>query len=217
MADTQASKAAKEWFTWAIPHIEYLQQKEKYYIEKVHEYLCDDLYSAFPELKPMLGPVTNIRGIGALILSVIPGLITLAVESVSSWIKCKQQKRINEAVSTMRVESQVNRNKLKQYPNYFLMYGKNNVNTLQNVIDTVNGMHRQQTDLEKQASGRAFKDTDKLVESMKFGFDLQFYMKVSDDEHVKQLQVLEHSSKEVIRGITVLSQGRFLQEFFSDS
>ena len=88
---------------------------------------------------------------------------------------------------------------------------------LQNVIDTVNGMHRRLTELEKQASGRAFGDTDSLVESMKFGFDLQMYMKVSDDEHVKQLQVLEHSSKEVIRGITVLSQGRLPQEFFSDS
>ena len=52
---------------------------------------------------------------------------------------------------------------------------------------------------------------------MKFGFDLQFYMKVSDDEHVKQLQVLERSSKEVIWGITVHSQGRLPQEFFSDS
>ena len=52
---------------------------------------------------------------------------------------------------------------------------------------------------------------------MKFGFDLQMYMKVSDDEHVKQLQVLECSSKDVIRGITWLSQGRLPQEFFSDS
>ena len=69
----------------------------------------------------------------------------------------------------------------------------------------------------KQASGRAFGDTETLVESMKFGFDLQMYMKVSDDEHVKQLQLLEHSSKDVIRGITVLSQGRLPQEFFSDS
>ena len=72
-------------------------------------------------------------------------------------------------------------------------------------------------ELEKQASGRAFGDTGRLVESMKFGFDLQFYMKLSDDEHVKQLQVLECTSKEVIRGITVLSQGRLPQEFFSDS
>ena len=117
----------------------------------------------------------------------------------------------------MRAESQVDRNKLRQYSNVFMMYGKYNVDTLQNVIDTVNAMHRRQTELEKQASGRAFGDTDRLVESMKFGWDLQFYLKVSDDEHVKQLQVLEHASKEVIRGITVLSQGRLPQEFFSDS
>ena len=93
------------------------------------------------------------------------------------------------------------------------MYGKYNVDTLQNVIDTVNAMLRRQTELENQASGRAFGDTDTLVESMKFGLNLHMYMKVSDDEHVKQLQVLEHSSKEVIRGITVLSQGRLPQEF----
>ena len=217
MADTQASKAAKEWCAQAIPYMEYLQQQEKYYIDKVHELLCDDLYSALPELKLTSGPLRKRRGIGTLILLAIPGLITLAVESVSSWIKGKQQKRVDEAVSAMRAESQVDRNKLRQYSNDFLMYGKYNVNMLQNVIDTVNAMHRRQTELEKQASGRAFGDTDTLVESMKFGFNLQMYMKVSDDEHVKQLQVLEHSSKEVIRGITVLSQGRLPQEFFSDS
>ena len=70
----------------------------------------------------------------------------------------------------------------------------------QNVIDTINAMHRRQTELEKHASGRAFRDTDTLVESMKFDFDLQMYMKVSDEE-----QVLECSSRDVIRGITVLS------------
>ena len=142
MADTQASKAAKEWCAQAIPYMEYLQQQEKYYIEKVHELLCDDLYFALPELKLMSGPFRKRRGIGALILSAIPGLITLAVESVSSWIKGKQQKRVDEAVSTMRAESQVNQNKLRQYSNDFLMYGKYNVDMLQNVIDTVNAMHR---------------------------------------------------------------------------
>ena len=101
-ADTQASKVAKEWCAQAIPYMEYLQQQEKYYIEKVHELLCDDLYSALPELKLTSGPLRMRRGIGALILSAIPGLITLAVESISSWIKGKQQKRVVEAVSTMR-------------------------------------------------------------------------------------------------------------------
>ena len=84
MADTQASKAVKEWCARAIPNIEYLQQQEKYYINKVHECLCEDLYSALPELKLTSGPLRKRRGIGNLILSAIPGLITLAVESVSS-------------------------------------------------------------------------------------------------------------------------------------
>ena len=91
--DTQASKAVKEWCSRAIPYIEYLQQQEKYYIEKVHELLCDDLYSALSEVKPTSVPLRkdrNRRGIGTLILTAIPGLITLAVESVSSWIKDKQ-------------------------------------------------------------------------------------------------------------------------------
>ena len=56
MADTQASKAVKEWCERAIPYIEYLQQQEKYYIQRVHELLCDDLYSALPELKQHVGP-----------------------------------------------------------------------------------------------------------------------------------------------------------------
>ena len=41
------------------PYIEYLQQQEKYYIEKVHELLCEDLYSALPEMKPMLAPAKD--------------------------------------------------------------------------------------------------------------------------------------------------------------
>ena len=34
MADTQASKAVKEWCAQAISYIEYLKEQEKYYIEK---------------------------------------------------------------------------------------------------------------------------------------------------------------------------------------
>ena len=93
--DTQAIKAAKEWCTRATLYIEYLQQQEKYYIEKVHELLCEYLYSALPELKLTSVPSKlerSRREVRSLILSAIPGLITLAVESVSSWIKGKQQR-----------------------------------------------------------------------------------------------------------------------------
>ena len=49
--DTQAIKAAKEWYARATPYSEYLQQQGKYYIERLHDFLCKGLYSALPELK----------------------------------------------------------------------------------------------------------------------------------------------------------------------
>ena len=70
------------------------------------------------------------RGIGAMFPSVLPGLITLAVESLTSWTKGKQQRRINKAVDTMRkTESEV-KNTLSQYQDDFLMFGKYSVKSL---------------------------------------------------------------------------------------
>ena len=81
------------------------------------------------------------REVGSLILSAIPVLITLAVESVSSWIKGKQQRRVDEAVTAIRMETEAERNKLRQHSHDFMMYGKYHVESLQNVIDTVNDIH----------------------------------------------------------------------------
>ena len=41
------------------------------------------------------------RGFGSILAKAIPGLITLAIESVSSYIKGKQQQRINTAVEEL--------------------------------------------------------------------------------------------------------------------
>ena len=114
-----------------MPYVEYLQQ-EKYYIERVHDLLCDDLYASLPELRPLMAENRetishNKCGIGAAILSMVPSLITLAVEGISSWIKRKQQKRIDEAVMRAQ-EAEINQ--LKQYSDDFLMYGKYNIQTL---------------------------------------------------------------------------------------
>ena len=59
----------------------------------------------------------------------------------------------------MRRDTEAESNKLRHYSNDFMMYGKYNVETLQNVIRMVNDMHDRETELEKQASGRAFGET----------------------------------------------------------
>ena len=57
------------------------------------------------------------RGFGSILAKAIPGLITLAIESVSSYIKGKQQQRINTAVEELRSDDNKIKNTLKQYRN----------------------------------------------------------------------------------------------------
>ena len=67
------------------------------------------------------------RGFGSILAKAIPGLITLAIESVSSYIKGRQQQRINTAVEELRSDDNKIKNDLKQYRNELLMYGRYNL------------------------------------------------------------------------------------------
>ena len=84
------------------------------------------------------------RGIGVIFTSVLPGLIPLAVESLTSWIKEKQQRRINTAVDTMRKTQSEVKNTLSQYQDDFLMFGKYSVQSLRSLMDTLNSLYDKQ-------------------------------------------------------------------------
>ena len=132
-----------EYCAKVMPYVRYMQSQEKSLVHGLRQLLIHDLYSALPELNPEYKvqsdePVEpqplssenekevkkDKRGLGAILSSVLPGLITLAVESLTSWIKSNQQKRILLAVDTMRkTESEV-KNTLSQYQDDFLMFGK---------------------------------------------------------------------------------------------
>ena len=77
------------------------------------------------------------RGLGAVILSVIPGLITLAMKSLSSWIKGNQNQQIEDAVTAVRWSDSEIRNELQQYRDDFLTYCKYSAESLNDVIKTV--------------------------------------------------------------------------------
>ena len=81
------------------------------------------------------------RGFGSTLAKAIPGLITLAIERVSSYIKGKQQQRINTAVEELRNDDNKIRNDLRQHRNELLMYGRYNLNSLKGVINTINALH----------------------------------------------------------------------------
>ena len=101
----------------------------------------------------------------------------------------------------MREDNTAVQNTLQQYSNDFLMYGRYNVETLEKVIQTVNSLHHRQTQLEevfaKTQSGRV----DEVINAISFNFDLHLFMKLVEEEHVNQYQLLEKASHDLLKGI----------------
>ncbi len=136
----------EEWCIKATNYIHYLKQEEDYYLYRLKMLLAKDLYHALPELEPR-GPRCAHRGLGIL-LSALPGLITLAVESISSFIRGKQEKYMVAAVNHLRSDREIDANRLQQLKDDFLMYGRYNADSLQQVIETLNSLHQKQTEVE---------------------------------------------------------------------
>ena len=85
------------------------------------------------------------RGLGGIVAKAIPGLITLAIESVSSYIKGRQQQKINTADEKLRNDDNKIRNDLRQHKNELLMYGRYNLNSLKGIINTINTLYDRQS------------------------------------------------------------------------
>ena len=88
---------------------------------KPHSLLEEDLYAALPKLKSHVVTKSRHRSkreFGVL-LSAMPGLITLAVENISTYLKSHQEKYISDAVDAMRQDDAMARNKLQQYSMIF--------------------------------------------------------------------------------------------------
>ena len=176
-----------EYCAKVMPYIRHMQNQEKSLVHGLRQILIHDLYSALPELNPDYKvqsdePVEpqplssedekevkrDKRGLGAIFSSLLPGLITLAVESLTSWIKGKQQRRINQAIDTMRkTESEV-RNTLSQYQDDILMFGKYSLKSLKKVIDTLNSLHDKQTELEKLVTSKLFTEIQNAGDALDY-------------------------------------------------
>ena len=173
-----------------------MQNQQKSLVHGLRQLLIHDLYAALPELhpeyevqndKPDESPSSSPddekelnrekRGIGAIFSSVLPGLITLAVESLTSWIKGKQQNRINQAVDKMRKTESDVKNILTQYQEDFLMYGKYNVGSLTKVIDTLNLLHDRQTELEKLVTTKMFTEVENIGDALDYSVKLPTFLK----------------------------------------
>ena len=93
---------------------------------RLHGLLEEDSDAALSELKPHVVTRSrhgSCRGFGVL-LSSLPGFIDLAVESITSYLNDHKEKHIAHAVTAMRQDHTLVKNRLQQYSNDCLMYGR---------------------------------------------------------------------------------------------
>ena len=217
------------------PYIKYMQTQQKSLVHSLRQLLIHDLYAALPELHPDY-EVQNYRsdespsslpedekelnrerrGIGAIFSSVLPGLITLAVESLTSWIKGKQQNRIHQAVDKMRKTESDVKNTLTQYQEDFLMYGKYSVESLNKVIDTLNSLHDKHTELEKLVTTKMFTEVESMGDALDYSVELQLFLAMAQEEHVTKYKEVFKAGKELLDTIAILSQRRLPRSLFPD-
>ena len=112
------------------------------------------------------------RGFGSILSKAIPGLITLAIESVSSYIKGKQQERINSTVTELRNDD----NKIRQHRNELLMYGRYNLNSLKGIINTINALHERQNYYEWAVKQKEFNFRKNDMDAVNYNFDTMMYL-----------------------------------------
>ena len=217
------------------PYIKYMQTQQKSLVHSLRQLLIHDLYAALPELHPEYEvqndkhnePPSSSpedekelnrerRGIGVIFSSVLPGLITLAVESLTSWIKGKQQNRIHQAVDKMRKTESDVKNTLTQYQEDFLMYGKYSVESLNKVIDTLNPLHDKHTELEKLVTTKVFTEVESIGDALDYSVELQLFLAMAQEEHVTKYKEVFKAGKELLDTIATLSQRRLPRSLFLD-
>ena len=157
------------------------------------------------------------RGFGSILAKAIPGLITLAIESVSSYIKGKQQQRINTAVEELRNDDNKIRNDLKQYRKELLMYGRYNLNSLKGVINTINALYDRQTYFERAVKQKDFNFRKSDMDAVNYNFEVMMYMKNAREEHVVTYREAVKAARDFLDGIAIVTQGRLPRALISDN
>ena len=157
------------------------------------------------------------RGFGSILAKAIPGLITLAIESVSSYIKGKQQQGINTAVEELRNDDNKIKNDLKQYRNELLMYGRYNLKSLRGIINTINALHDKQNHFERAVKQKDFNFRKSDMDAVNYNFEVMMYMKNVREEHVVTYREAVKATRDLLDGIAIVTQGRLPRALISDN
>ena len=141
----------------------------------------------------------------------------MAIESVRSYIKGRQQQKINTTVEALRSDDNKVRNDLRQHRNELLMYGRYNLNSLRGVINTINALHDRQTYYERAVRQWDFNFRRLDMDAVNYNFDTMMYLDFAKEEHVVTYREAVRASRDFLDGIAIVTQDRLPRALISDN
>ena len=211
--------------TWKMKELEY---KAGIHKQNLVELLQGDLPNALPDLyspdPPVLGP-PNRRKKRALFSAIAGGLITLASEVTSHFLKRKRDKAVTRAVQQLREEQNANLDRIRRLESDFIMYGKYSLNQTRQILHHIKEQDQELSNLngklnqinqwvhsESIRQKLDLSDLNAFDRYTNYTTNLDKFLALYEHKYIFQVERLVQSLKELLKGIATLSTGRLPPE-----
>ena len=154
----------------------------------------------------------------AALIPAIAGLVTLAVESVSGYLQSKRNKNIAVAVRALSEENGHIRNQLNRYEEDLLLYGEFNMNSTEEIVETLQEMYSRQTLVEEVVANLTRNWPAIYLENPAgaalYSSHASIYLSTLTEKYLAMLRDLLTSLEKLVSAIKTLSEGKIPIELF---
>ena len=164
-------------------------------------------------------PVHKKRTVPALVPA-LASLVMIAVESFNCFIQKKQSKAMATSLSALRHNQTLAWNSLRQLEHDFLIYGKYNVEKLQDIVMTTNSLQNRTLSMERLLTGQDLQTLQvahmapDVIGRMTFIHKLNLYVHSMLKRQIRLYEWLLHHLQDLLDSIGILSTGHLPPELF---
>ena len=142
----------------------------------------------------------------------VSGFIDLAYEGISSLLQKKHNDALQKAMIAMNSEAEFQHNKLLKLDNTMLMYRIYNIETLENLINTVRELHKVTSSHEKLFVGEHNPSLFRILYTnalgvQQYAFNSLLFLRIVQDKYISLYKELVTQLKSYISAIRVLAKG----------
>ena len=167
-------------------------------------------------------PIRTKRGFAAFVPA-LAGLATIAVESVGSFLQRKRNAALAKGIKAIKSDQKLAWNSVKQIEDDFLLYGKYNLDSLEQIVHTINHLGDRVHHMESLLMGNNSLVTKEqflhvnFIGRLLFANKLNIYLTTVQETQLRLYDELERILKVFLSAAETLSKGYLPASLFPPS